>query len=100
VPDIDHPILTTYGPKGSAKSFPLELIKKTIDPSVPVLLTLYRDQQQFIQQVNHYYLAYYDNVKFIPHWLSDEICKTVTGIGHTKRKLWTDDDELALRGLD
>ena len=37
-------------------------------------------------------MVYYDNVKFIPYWLSDEICKTVTGIGHTKRKLWTDDD--------
>ena len=94
IPEIDHVILTTYGPKGSAKSFLLELIKKLVDPSKPVLLNLHRNIEQFIQQVNHNYINYYDNVKFIPYWLSDEICKAVTGIGHTKRMHYTNDDEL------
>ena len=87
IPEIDHVILTTYGPKGSAKSFLLELIKKLVDPTKPTLLTLHRNIEQFIQQVNHNYINYYDNVKFIPYWLSDEICKAVTGTGHTKREL-------------
>lgn len=30
----------------------------------------------------------------IPYWLSDEICKAVTGIGHTKRKLYSDDEDI------
>ncbi len=94
VPEIDHLILTTYGPKGSAKSFLLELIKKTIDPAKPILLTLNKNMEQFIQQVNHNYLCYYDNVKFIPYWLSDEICRAVTGAGHTKRMLYTDDEDI------
>jgi hypothetical protein len=93
IPEIDHPILTTYGPKGSAKSFLLELIKKLIDPTKPTLLTLHRNVDQFIQQVNHNYINYYDNVKFIPYWLSDEICKAVTGAGHTKRVHYTNDDD-------
>ncbi|MGG6460303.1 MAG: hypothetical protein ACM3JQ_02635, partial [Candidatus Eiseniibacteriota bacterium] len=33
IPDIDHVILTTYGPKGAAKTFLLWLIKTLIDPS-------------------------------------------------------------------
>ena len=90
IPEIDHAILTTYGPKGSAKSFLLELIKKLVDPTKPTLLTLHRNIEQFIQQVNHNYINYYDNVKFIPYWLSDEICKAVTGSGHTKRELYTE----------
>jgi hypothetical protein len=94
IPEIDHVILTTYGPKGSAKSFLLELIKKMIDPTKPVLLTLNKNMEEFIQQVNHNYLCYYDNVKFIPYWLSDEICRAVTGAGHTKRKKYTDDDDI------
>ena len=94
IPDIDHTILTTYGPKGAAKSFLLELIKKLIDPSKPVLLTLQKNLAEFIQQVNHNYLAFYDNVKYIPYWLSDEICKAVTGIGHTKRKLYYNDEDI------
>ena len=93
IPEIDHPILTTYGPKGSAKSFLLELIKKIVDPTKPTLLTLHRNVDQFIQQVNHNYINYYDNVKFIPSWPSDEICKAVTGVGHTKRDLYTTDND-------
>lgn len=108
VPEIDHVILTTYGPKGAAKTFLLWLIKMLVDPSKPVLLTLLRDIPEFIQQVNHNYLAFYDNVKYIPYWLSDEICKIVTGIGHTKRKLFTDDQDIvfehhhcvAINGID
>jgi hypothetical protein len=94
IPDIGHTILTTYGPKGAAKSFLLELIKKLVDPSKPVLLTLQKNIPEFIQQVNHNYLAFYDNVKYIPYWLSDEICKAVTGIGHTKRELYSDDEDI------
>jgi len=87
-------MLTTYGPKGSAKSFLLELIKKIVDPTKPLLLTLHRNVDQFIQQVDHNYINYYDNVEFIPQWLSAEICKAVTGSGHTKRELYTDDNDI------
>ena len=93
IPEIDHAMLTTYGPKGSAKSFLLELIKKLVDPTKPLLLTLQRNVDQFIQQVDHNYINYYDNVKFIPYWLSEEICKSVTGTGHTKRVHYTNDDD-------
>ena len=40
------------------------------------------------------YVPFYDNVKNIPKWLSDEACKVVTGIGQTKRKLYTDDEDI------
>lgn len=52
VPEIDHPILTTYGPQGAAKSFLLTLIKMLVNPSKPVLLTLLKNIPEFIQQVN------------------------------------------------
>lgn len=58
IPEIDHPILTAYGSKGSAKSFLLELIKKLVGPTKPLLLTLHRSVNEFIQQVNHnYYIS-------------------------------------------
>ena len=94
IPEIDHPILTTYGPQGAAKSMLLRLIKMLVDPSKPELLTLLKNIPEFIQQVNHNYLAFYDNVKYIPYWLSDEICKSVTGVGHTKRELYSDDNDI------
>jgi hypothetical protein len=94
VPNIAHVILNLYGDKGSAKSMLYTLIKMLVDPSKPTLLTLQKDRNEFIQQLSHNYLAYYDNTKHIPSWLSDESCRAVTGGGHTKRKLYTDNEDV------
>ena len=44
--------------------------------------------------MNHNYIAFYDNLIYTPSWLSDEVCKAVTGVGSTKRKLYSDDDDI------
>jgi len=64
-----------------------------VDPNKPILVTLLKNIPEFIQQVNHNYLAFYDNVKYIPYWLSDEICKAVTGMGRG-RELYSDDNDI------
>ena len=58
------------------------------------LLTIPKDKPEFVQQMYHNYLAVYDNVRYIPPWFSDEACKAITGIGNTKRKLYTDDEDI------
>ena len=87
-------MLILHGEKGSAKSTLQTLIKLLVDPGKPVLLTIHNDRTEFIQQLGHNYVAYYDNVKNAPGWLSDEACKAVTGVGNTKRKLYSDDDDV------
>jgi hypothetical protein len=94
IPDIPHAMLILHGEKGSAKSTLQTLIKLLVDPGKPVLLTIHNDRTEFIQQLGHNYAAYYDNVKNVPGWLSDEACKAVTGVGNTKRKLYSDDDDI------
>jgi hypothetical protein len=94
IPEIAHVILNIHGPKGAAKSFLLMLIKILIDPSKPILLTLPKKTEEFIQQVYHNHLSFYDNVKYISQDLSNEICKAITGIGSTKRKLFTDSEDV------
>jgi hypothetical protein len=94
IPDIPHAMLILHGEKGSAKSTLQTLIKLLVDPGKPVLLTIHNDRTEFIQQLGHNYTAYYDNVKNAPGWLSDEACKAVTGVGNTKRKLYSDDDDI------
>jgi hypothetical protein len=93
IPDIAHVILVLIGEKGSAKTLLEKMIKSLVDPSKPELLTIHNDRSEFIQQIAHSYLPYYDNVKYVPKWLSDEACKAVTGIGQTKRKLYSDDED-------
>ena len=94
IPDIPHAMLILHGEKGSAKSTLQTMIKLLVDPAKPTLLTIHSDRSEFIQQLAHNHTAYYDNVKSTPGWLSDEACKAVTGIGQSKRKLYTDDDEV------
>jgi hypothetical protein len=94
IPDISHPMLVLYGDKGAAKSTVQTLIKKLIDPSKPTLLTVHNDRTEFVQQLAHNHMAVYDNIKYNPQWLSDEACKAVTGVGHTKRRLYSNDEDI------
>jgi hypothetical protein len=57
-------------------------------------LTINNNKDEFVQQLNHNYLAVYDNVKYVPKWLSDEACKAVPKVGNTKRKLYTNDEDV------
>jgi hypothetical protein len=94
IPDIQHVILQTYGEKGGAKSMLEVLIKELVDPSKPKLLSVHKDRMEFIQQVAQTHVAFYDNLKYTPQWLSDEVCRAVTGSGSSKRKLYTDDEAI------
>lgn len=87
IPDIPHIMLLVHGSEGSAKSTFMSLIKDIVDPAKPKLLTIHDNKSEFIQQLSHNYLSPYDNVKYNPKWLSDEVCKAVTGSGHTEDAL-------------
>lgn len=93
-PDIPKPILMLHSEQGSAKSTLQELIKMLVDPSSIRTLTFPRDINELIQKLSHNYIAYFDNVSFIPEWISDELCRAVTGSGFSKRQLYTDDDDI------
>ena len=46
-----------------------------------------------VQQLSHNYIAYYDNISQIRDWISNILCRAVTGSGFSKRQLYTDDDD-------
>jgi hypothetical protein len=94
IPDIAKPILMIHGEQGSAKSTLQELIKMLVDPSIVRTLTFPRDINELIQQLSHNYIAYYDNISIIKEWISDVLCRAVTGSGFSKRQLYTDDDDI------
>ena len=48
IPDIPHVMLVLHGEKGSAKSTLQTLIKMLVDPAKPRLLTVYKDEKEFI----------------------------------------------------
>ena len=108
IPGISHPILILHGQQGSSKSTALRLIRKLVDPSAIELLSFSKNQENLIQQLAHHYAAYFDNLSGVSNDISDLLCKAVTGESHSKRALYTDDDDiifnfrncLALNGIN
>jgi hypothetical protein len=94
IPDISIPILLPYGEKGGAKSTLLKKIQLVIAPTTLDLFSVPYRKEEFIQQLSHNFLCFYDNVRYEPKWLSDEACRANTGAASTKRKLYSDDEDI------
>ena len=94
IPDIAHPVLVPHGEQGTAKTTLCKISKQIIDPSVIDVMQLPRDKTEFIQLLDHHWVAPFDNVSSLFTEYSDLICRAVTGQGFSKRALYTDDDDV------
>ena len=92
VPDIPHPILALTGEQGTAKSTAARLVVSLVDPSPALLRTPPREMRSWAASAAASWIVALDNVSSIPDWLSDTLCKAVTGDGIVERALHTDDD--------
>jgi phage antirepressor YoqD-like protein len=95
--DIPKTVLIPYGEQGAAKSTFQEFIKMLVDPCGALTLSFPKEVAELVQQLSHNFIAYYDNVSEIPPWISDVLCRAVTGSGFSKRILYSDDDDFIYR---
>lgn len=96
IPDIPHPILTFRGEQGTGKSTAAAMVIGIIDPSGAPKRTAPRDTKGWAVQAFHSWALALDNVSVIPDWLSDALCRAVTGDGVVDRALYSDDDVVVL----
>lgn len=96
LPDIPHPILTCKGEQGTGKSKAAQMVINLIDPSPAPKRSQPRDEKAWSRQAFTSWALCLDNVSNIPRWLSDTLCKAVTGDGVVDRALFTDDDVVVL----
>ncbi|WP_405018142.1 ATP-binding protein [Kitasatospora sp. NBC_00070] len=96
MPHIPHPILTFKGEQGTGKSKAAQMIVNIIDPSPATRRTQPRDIKMWSTQAFNSWALCLDNISVIPPWLSDTLCKAVTGDGFVDRALYTDDDVVVL----
>jgi hypothetical protein len=92
MPTIPHPILAVVGEQGTAKTTAARLIVSLVDPSPVPLRTQPREMRSWAAAAAASWIVAFDNVSTIPAWLSDTMCKAVTGDGIVERALHTDDD--------
>jgi hypothetical protein len=92
IPDMPHPVLAFNGEQGTGKSTATRLLAMLIDPSPAPLRSAPRDVEQWAVTAQASWLVGLDNVSGIPGWLSDALCRAVTGDGFLRRLLYTDSD--------
>jgi len=92
LPDVPHPVSMLGGEQGTGKSFAARLIIGLIDPSPAPLRSEPKDPEQWAIAASGSWIVCIDNVSHLSGWLSDAICKAVTGDGLVRRKLYTDSD--------
>jgi len=90
--DIQRYILQPTGVMGSGKTTLSRVLKRTLDPTTPEAIRV--DPRDFIQKASHSYLVMLDNQNSLPGWAVDIICRLVTGEGDSKRRLYSDDEDV------
>ena len=84
--------LILHGVQGSAKTTLLKIIKRLIDPTMVEVRGGVRDLAEFALVAAQHRVVFYDNLTSLPDWLSDALCRLISGEGWSKRTLYSDED--------
>jgi len=91
IPGISHPVMILHGQPGTGKTTTAKFIKQVVDPSPVLTGGIPRDDKDIGMQFNQNWLVCFDNLNHLKPWLSDTLCRAVTGEGKYTRQLYTDD---------
>src|SRR5829696_8805371 len=91
---VGRPIFNASGPMGSGRTTIGRVVKRTLDPTAPE--TVRFDPRDFLQKAMHAYVVMLDNQNTIPEWAADTLCRLVTGEADSKRRLYTDDEDVII----
>ena len=96
VPDMPHAVLCIGGEAGSGKSTASRALAGLVDPSPAQLQGPPTRPEDWTLRARQSWAVGVDNVRAIPNWWSDQICRTVTGEAEVRRVLFTDGDMFVL----
>jgi hypothetical protein len=91
---VGRPIFNASGAMGSGKTTIGRVVKRTWDPTAPE--TVRFDPRDFLQKAMHAYIVTLDNQNNIPEWAADTLCRLVSGEADSKRRLYTDDEDVII----
>ena len=91
-PGIPHPILAIFGEHGSGKSTVCQLLVQLLDPSPVPLRQPHSDPAAWVTAAAGSYAIALDNLSEVKPWLSNSLCRAVTGDGDVRRTLFKDSD--------
>ena len=89
---IPHPILLVQGEQGTAKSNLIRCLLALIDPQPAADREPPADKREWAIFARASWAFSFDNITEIPDWLSNSLCKGVTGDAVLQRALHSDED--------
>jgi hypothetical protein len=87
-------VLVLNGEQGSAKSTLVKILRALIDPNLAPLRTAPKEERDLMVSAKNAWIISFDNLSYLPPWLSDAICRLATGGGLGTRELYTDNEEI------
>ncbi|MGH3326196.1 MAG: ATP-binding protein, partial [Streptomycetales bacterium] len=90
--DMPHPILLVQGEQGTAKSNLVRALLALIDPQPAADREAPSDKREWAIFARASWAFSFDNITEIPPWLSNSLCKGVTGDAVLQRVLHSDED--------
>ncbi|WP_442545192.1 hypothetical protein ACSBOX_05820 [Arthrobacter sp. KN11-1C] len=91
------PILAILGEQGTAKTSSARWMFSLFDPSAAPVRRPPNDADRLLHAVHHSRATIFDNVSSIARWMSDALCRCVTGESDVDRALYTDADARVIR---
>jgi hypothetical protein len=88
-----YPVLTLNGEQGSAKTTTVRVLRELVDPNEVGVRSQPRDERDLMIAARNGHVLAFDNLSYLPGWLSDAFCRIATGGGLATRTLYTDFDE-------
>ena len=94
--NVPRPAITFHGPQGACKSTSSRILKSITDPSVTETVDQGKSPADLAQVLDHHGVPYFDNLRNIPSWAADMLCRAVTGGAFSKRELYSDDSDILM----
>lgn len=91
LPELAHAIALLTGEQGTGKTTAASLLGRLVDPSPAQVRSAPRDVEQWCVTASGSWVVALDNLTSIPPWLSDALCRSVTGDALARRELYSDD---------
>jgi hypothetical protein len=89
-----YTVTAIHGEQGSHKSTFLKAYVRLVDPMNPLHRHQPKEDVTVMIAAKNSHLLAYDNLSYIPQWLSDLFCEIATGAGMSNRKYFVNDEEV------
>jgi hypothetical protein len=88
-----YPVLTLHGEQGTAKTTTVRVLRELVDPNEVDVRSQPREERDLMIAARNGHILAFDNLSFLPGWLSDGFCRIATGGVFATRILYSDFDE-------